>query len=68
MIINDLDDYYIVFDTKNRNIELDTLFVECNSTLPPQRYYNLDSQCFMCGGISGGIRVELHEVPPIIPP
>ena len=25
MIINDLDDYYIVFDTKNRNIELDTL-------------------------------------------
>ena len=27
MIINDLDDYYIVFDTKNRNIELDTLVV-----------------------------------------
>ena len=27
MIINDLDDYYIVFDTKNRNIELDTLIV-----------------------------------------
>ena len=27
MIINDLDDYYIVFDTKNRNTELDTLFV-----------------------------------------
>ena len=26
MIINDLDDYYIVFDTKNRNMELDTLF------------------------------------------
>ena len=26
MIINDLDDYYIVFDTKNRNTELDTLF------------------------------------------
>ena len=25
MIINDLDDYYIVFDTKNRNTELDTL-------------------------------------------
>lgn len=25
MIINDLDDYYIVFDTKNRNMELDTL-------------------------------------------
>ena len=27
MIINDLDDYYIVFDTKNRNTELDTLKV-----------------------------------------
>ena len=26
MIINDLDDYYIVFDTKNRNTELDALF------------------------------------------
>ena len=25
MIINDLDGYYIVFDTKNRNMELDTL-------------------------------------------
>lgn len=29
MIINDLDDYYIVFDTKNRNTELDAL--ETNS-------------------------------------
>ena len=27
MIINDLDDYYIVFDTKNRNTELDTLAI-----------------------------------------
>ena len=27
MIINDLDDYYIVFDTKNRNTELDTLTI-----------------------------------------
>lgn len=26
MIINDLDDYYIVFDAKNRNTELDTLY------------------------------------------
>ena len=25
MIINDLDGYYTVFDTKNRNTELDTL-------------------------------------------
>ena len=26
MIINGLDGYYTVFDTKNRNTELDTLF------------------------------------------
>ena len=30
MIINDLDDYYIVFDTKNRNTELDTLIMNLN--------------------------------------
>ena len=28
MIINDLDGYYIVFDTKNWNTELDTLFIK----------------------------------------
>ena len=27
MIINDLDGYYIVFDTKNWNTELDTLMI-----------------------------------------
>ena len=27
MIINDLDGCYIVFDTKNRNMELDTLII-----------------------------------------
>ena len=27
MIINDLDGYYIVFDTKNWNTELDTLYI-----------------------------------------
>ena len=27
MIINDLDDCYIVFDTKNWNIKLDTLVI-----------------------------------------
>ena len=31
MIINDLDDYYIVFDTKDRNTELDTLVTVTNS-------------------------------------
>lgn len=39
MIINDLDDYYIVFDTKNRNIELDTLIAYSHS-----RWINLVSQ------------------------
>ena len=29
MIINDLDGYYIVFDTKNWNTELDTLLTWC---------------------------------------
>ena len=28
MIINDLDGYYIVFDTKNWNTELDTLVIK----------------------------------------
>ena len=28
MIINDLDGYYIVFDTKNWNTELDTLYIK----------------------------------------
>ena len=30
MIINDLDGYYIVFDTKNWNTELDTLLYNIN--------------------------------------
>ena len=30
MIINDLDGYYIVFDTKNWNTELDTLYINPN--------------------------------------
>ena len=30
MIINDLDGYYIVFDTKNWNTELDTLIIIAN--------------------------------------
>ena len=35
MIINDLDGYYIVFDTKNWNTELDTLFNSLTSWFPP---------------------------------
>ena len=33
MIINDLDGYYIVFDTKNWNTELDTLIVRNNKKI-----------------------------------
>ena len=33
MIINDLDGYYIVFDTKNWNTELDTLIIKVEGYL-----------------------------------
>ena len=38
--------------------------LKCNSTLPPHGSYCFDNQEFICGGIMGGIRVELREVPP----
>ena len=38
--------------------------LKCNSTLPPRGSYRFDNQEFIAGGIMGGIRVELHEVPP----
>ena len=38
MIINDLDGYYIVFDTKNWNTELDTLSNKQNSDMTWQIY------------------------------
>ena len=41
MIINDLDDYYIVFDTKNRNIELDTLVKCCPFGIYIESYCHL---------------------------
>ena len=39
MIINDLDDYYIVFDTKNRNTELDTLVINIFSCTFSEKYF-----------------------------
>ena len=39
MIINDLDGYYIVFDTKNWNTELDTLLVNLFISNPPLLNY-----------------------------
>ena len=38
--------------------------LKCNSTLPPRCSYRVDNQGIICGGIMGGIRVELREVPP----
>ena len=38
--------------------------LKCNSTLPPRGSYRFDYQEIISGGISGGIRVELREVPP----
>ena len=38
--------------------------LKCNSTLPPRGGYRFDYQEIISGGISGGIRVELREVPP----
>ena len=43
-------------------------FLVCNSTLPPLDCYRFGNQWFVCGGIMGGIWVELHEVPPIFHP
>ena len=38
MIINDLDGCYIVFDTKNRNMELDTLINLLFSVVPGSHF------------------------------
>ena len=40
------------------------LLLKCNSTLPPWGAYSFDNQKIIDGGIIGGIRVELREVPP----
>ena len=37
---------------------------KCNSTLPPRGGNRFDYQEIISGGISGGIMVELREVPP----
>ena len=42
--------------------------LKCNSTLPPRGTYRFDNQEIIDGGIIGGIRVELREVPPSFHP
>jgi hypothetical protein len=44
MIINDLDGYYIVFDTKNRNTELDTLINKFQNSAAKLRRKNAISK------------------------
>ena len=54
MIINDLDGYYIVFDTKNWNTELDTLVtklndgpvIELDGPLDGEVYYIVDGKYY----------------------
>ena len=53
MIINDLDDYYIVFDTKNRNTELDTLinkFLILNY-ISTSRKHMMHKKCILKSGM-----------------
>ena len=50
MIINDLDGYYIVFDTKNWNTELDTLIVNYIVKLK-NGGINEETNVFACFGI-----------------
>ena len=40
------------------------IFCKRSSTLPPHRCYILNNQYVIHGGIMGGIRVELHVIPP----
>ena len=60
--------FLTVVNTFSTLISEKIFFHVCNSTLPPRHYYHFDNQRFMRGGIMGGIRVELHVIPPIIPP
>ena len=45
MIINDLDGYYIVFDTKNWNTELDTLPVYWKANTDIQTFCEDENEC-----------------------
>ena len=44
------------------------IFCKRSSTLPPLHGDRCDNQAFAGGGIMVELWVELHEVPPIIPP
>ena len=58
MIINDLDGYYIVFDTKNWNTELDTLFLRSVELAGDQL-----SLCPNPLQVESGSFLWIHEIP-----
>ena len=58
MIINDLDGYYIVFDTKNWNTELDTLFLRSVELAGDQL-----SLCPNPLQVESGSVLWIHEIP-----
>ena len=55
MIINDLDGYYIVFVTKNWNIELDTLLAFCGEQ-------NQDNVVFLPYGFLTRARISFFSL------
>ena len=59
MIINDLDGYYIVFDTKNWNTELDTLF---NMITFPRCIWNCQFH-LLCKGMKKCGVIQVHNGP-----
>lgn len=60
MIINDLDGYYIVFDTKNWNTELDTLINDITAIFAFLKYC-LESKEDMSRVIAGMDWQELYS-------
>ena len=66
MIINDLDGYYIVFDTKNWNTELDTLIFNASYDVPNSAQKTIYKDVILAkytsnSGDSGGIVYALTK-------
>lgn len=52
MIINDLDGYYIVFDTKNWNTELDTLVIKLIFSCKKNTFVHSAKSCHYAATLS----------------
>lgn len=60
MIINDLDGYYIVFDTKNWNTELDTLAINLTGSLwdfSNIKYLGQEKEVCFIGDMEGHVKL-----------